>query len=138
MAEWDKFPHIISLCNGYAINQLCDIWNKTTNCIIPSILTKTKLCVLYVFNNKQSLLQLGIFFTLLPLCNILIEAVTLKYLKKDLWKFSQSFQEKNCFESLFNPFVPNASFLYPLETSENHKLMFSGVRERVHRERMGQ
>ena len=107
MAEWDKFPHIISLCNGYAINQLCDIWKKTTNCIIPSILTKTKLCILYVFNNKESLLQLGIFFTLLPLCNILIEAVTLKYLKKDLWKFSQS-------------------FLYPLETSENHKVMFSG------------
>ena len=36
----------------------------------------------------------------------------------------------------FNPFVPNAPFLYPLKT-ENDFLMFSGGRERVHRERMG-
>ena len=41
--------------------------------------------------------------------------------------------------SQLNPFVPNAPFLYPLETSENSKvfLMFSGDRERVHWERMG-
>ena len=37
-----------------------------------------------------------------------------------------------------NPFVPNASFFYPLKTSENLGfLMFSGGSERVHWERMG-
>ena len=36
----------------------------------------------------------------------------------------------------FNPFVPNAPFLYPLKTSENRKV-FSGGREMVHLERMG-
>ena len=35
---------------------------------------------------------------------------------------------------LFNPFVPNAPFLYPLKTSF---LMFSEGRERVHCERIG-
>ena len=31
-----------------------------------------------------------------------------------------------------NPYVPNAPFLYPLETSENRKVcMFSGGTERV-------
>ena len=38
----------------------------------------------------------------------------------------------------FNPFVPNAPFLYPLKISENRKVFrtFSGGRERVHWERM--
>ena len=37
-----------------------------------------------------------------------------------------------------NPFVPNASFFYPLKISENLGfLMFSGGSERVHWERMG-
>ena len=36
----------------------------------------------------------------------------------------------------FNPFVPNTSFLYPLETSENRKMVEKGCRERVHWEQM--
>ena len=36
-----------------------------------------------------------------------------------------------------NPFVSNALFLYPLKTSENRLLMFSGVRERVQLEQIG-
>ena len=36
----------------------------------------------------------------------------------------------------FNPFIPNAPFLYLLKTSENRKV-FSGGRERVHWEQMG-
>ena len=54
--------------------------------------------------------------------------------------FSKSFgSELTIFAGLFNPFVPNAPFLYPLKTSENFYgfLMFSGCRERVHWERMG-
>ena len=40
---------------------------------------------------------------------------------------------------LFNPFVPNAPFLYPLKTENPYGfLMFSGGTERVHWERMGQ
>ena len=44
---------------------------------------------------------------------------------------------------IFNPFVPNVPFLYPPETSEKHQktvsfFMFSGGRERVHWEQMGQ
>ena len=41
--------------------------------------------------------------------------------------------------SLFKHLFPNASFLYPLKTSENLKgfLMFSGVREKLHWEKMG-
>ena len=44
-------------------------------------------------------------------------------------------KHKNC----FNPFVPNAPFLYPLKTSENLTifLCFQGGRERVHWERIG-
>ena len=38
----------------------------------------------------------------------------------------------------FNPFVPNAPFLFPLKTPESRKfLVFSVGRERVYRERMG-
>ena len=38
-----------------------------------------------------------------------------------------------------SPFAPNASFLYPLETSENLLgfFMFSGVRKRVHYKQKG-
>ena len=39
-------------------------------------------------------------------------------------------------ESLINSVVSNASFLYPLKTSENLTLMFSGDRERAHWEWM--
>ena len=35
-----------------------------------------------------------------------------------------------------NPFVPDASFLYPLKTSKGF-VVFSGDRKRVHWERMG-
>ena len=40
----------------------------------------------------------------------------------------------------FNPFFPNAPFLYPPENIgwPHNFLMFSGVRKRVHWERMGQ
>ena len=41
---------------------------------------------------------------------------------------------------VFNPFVPNAPFLYPLKTRFSRFygfLMFSADRERVHWERMG-
>ena len=38
----------------------------------------------------------------------------------------------------FNPFVPNAPFLYPLKTSKPYGfLMFAGRIERVHWEQMG-
>ena len=51
--------------------------------------------------------------------------------------FSSGFYERVCLKILvFNPFVPNARFLYPLKT-EN--LKFSDVfrgRERVHWEQM--
>ena len=43
-------------------------------------------------------------------------------------------------EALLSPFVPNAPFLYLPKTSENRKvffLMFSGGKERVHREKNG-
>ena len=49
----------------------------------------------------------------------------------------------SCFYKCVNPFVPSASFLYSLETSEMLTsqpygfLMFSGGRERVHWEQMG-
>ena len=36
-----------------------------------------------------------------------------------------------------NPFVTNTPFLYPLKTSENLTVMFSGVKGRVHGEQMG-
>ena len=40
---------------------------------------------------------------------------------------------------LLNPFVPSASFLYPLKTSENLRVFwcFQGGRKRVHWERKG-
>ena len=40
---------------------------------------------------------------------------------------------------MLNPFVPNAPFYYPLNTSEKPSgfLMYSGSRERVHWEQMG-
>ena len=42
------------------------------------------------------------------------------------------------FRFSFNPFVPNAPFLYPMKTSENRKVFcFHGDRERVHWKRMG-
>ena len=44
-----------------------------------------------------------------------------------------------CFLGIFlklNPFVPNPPFLYPLKSSENRFLMFSGGRKRVHWEQM--
>ena len=37
-----------------------------------------------------------------------------------------------------NQLAPNAPFLYPLNTSENLMVLFSGGTERVHWERMGQ
>ena len=42
-------------------------------------------------------------------------------------------QEKNrdITARLFNPFAPNASFLYALKTLENHKVLFSEGRKRV-------
>ena len=47
---------------------------------------------------------------------------------------------QKCSEAIIcyiNPFVPNAPFLYPLKTSEQHIfLMFSGGRVRVDWERM--
>ena len=41
---------------------------------------------------------------------------------------------------MIDPFVPNGPFLYPLKTSEKPYgfLMFSGGRERVYWERMGE
>ena len=40
-------------------------------------------------------------------------------------------------QNCFNPFVSNAPFLYPLKTSENRFLMFSGSKERVYWEQLG-
>ena len=47
----------------------------------------------------------------------------LQYREMNIHSFSQI---------LLKPFVPNASFLYPLETSENGFLTFSGGSEKVH------
>ena len=47
----------------------------------------------------------------------------------------QTFMDLLLHHKSINPFVPNASFLYPLKTSEN--LMFSGSREKVHWEQLG-
>ena len=57
-----------------------------------------------------------------------IHKLTLSGQKQNLQK-----QVQNC----FNPFVSNAPFLYPLKTSENRFLMFSGSKERVHWEQLG-
>ena len=40
------------------------------------------------------------------------------YLEKHLWTATSA---KDIFYVKFNPFVPNAPFLYPLKASENHK-----------------
>ena len=50
------------------------------------------------------------------------------YIKNMFRKISQNSQ-KNTYQSFFNPFVPNAPFLYPLKTSENLMvfLYFQGV-----------
>ena len=41
-------------------------------------------------------------------------------------------EHQTAFYCYFNPFVPNASFLYPLKTSENHKIFwcFQGVNKK--------
>ena len=61
-------------------------------------------------------------------------------------KADQSDERKSLFakyffkilEMGFNPFVPNAPFLYPLKTSKPYGfLMFAGRIERVHWEQMG-
>ena len=46
---------------------------------------------------------------------------------------------KSAMPPLFNPFVPNAPFLYPLKILENLKFsdVFRGGRERVHWKQMG-
>ena len=58
----------------------------------------------------------------------------------------QGFLQHSCFAYIgtlvksTDPFVPNAPFLYPLAPSEKPYgfLMFSGIREGVHWEQMGQ
>ena len=64
----------------------------------------------------------------------------LEFLKKFLKRVSKRFQQKDfriyrniqgIFLNAINPFVPNAPFLYPLKTSENHKVFwcFQGVKK---------
>ena len=54
-----------------------------------------------------------------------------------VWKMGRGLRSKIL--NLLNPFVPNASFLYPPENIRKPYgfLMFSGGRERVNWERMG-
>ena len=51
--------------------------------------------------------------------------------------FLQQKDEFFFFFFVFNPFVPNAPFLYPVKTTEKGFLMFSGGRERVNCKQMG-
>ena len=62
-----------------------------------------------------------------------IKSVFHNFLRAIVW-----WKARKITDTSFNPFVPNAPFLYPLKTSENLKvfLMFSGGRERVHWEKM--
>ena len=60
----------------------------------------------------------------------------LQFFKKE----GRDFKLEHCqglLQHAFNPLVPNAPFLYPLKTSKNLMVLFSGGTERVHWEQMG-
>ena len=59
-----------------------------------------------------------------------IRALAPDDIKSEIWEDLCKISLKEFSEALqINPFVPNAPFLYPLKTSENHKLFwyFQGV-----------
>ena len=114
------------------------IYDRLLFQVYPGNFTFLLCTILQVFTHKTGyfLIKVAYFFTIsIVLVSKLSTTQELKKLKKTM--YLDVTQVEAIIYLIVNPFVPNAPFLYPLKTSENRFLMFSGGRGKVHWEQMG-